>query len=193
MCSVSKRCLHCLHVSVVSSFPMVPQLVYVNVIESFSRLVQEFDKVMGKYSPSTGFPEHPTLEKLLQVCPKYQFELLHFPRRFSNFSFLLKVLNMSWKQETLELQDAMTADLADPTGGSVNVNGQIWRWWGTVIHRVILVSPMAASGTLFSFFLGGKGGRLSVNTRSDSVVLIVSYTTTNKRTRKHNTILRNFN
>ncbi|KAG8940000.1 hypothetical protein FRC04_005685 [Tulasnella sp. 424] len=110
-------CLHFpLHLSLILLLEGIKNVfIYVNVVESFSRLAQEFDKVMGKYSPSTGFPEHPTLEKLLQV------------------------LNISWKQETIKLQDAITADLADPTGGSVNVNGQIWRWWGTVIHSVILL------------------------------------------------------
>lgn len=61
--------------------------------------------------------------------------LLFFPPIF------LQVLQMSWQQERIEIQAAMDADSANPAGDFVKYSGKIWKWWGTVIHSVILVSP----------------------------------------------------
>lgn len=60
-----------------------------------------------------------------------------------------QVLKMSWQQEKIDLEVALKADLADPTGSRVNVGSQLWRWWGTVIHNVILVSPTEVFRDLF--------------------------------------------
>ncbi|KIO30442.1 hypothetical protein M407DRAFT_5644 [Tulasnella calospora MUT 4182] len=87
----------------------------VNVNESFDRLGVAFEDVTSAFSTTGQFPEHPRLEKLLRV------------------------LKMSWQQEANDLMVAIQKDGADPTGAGVNVDSQIWRWWGTVLHNVILL------------------------------------------------------
>ncbi|KAG8926507.1 hypothetical protein FRC00_002859, partial [Tulasnella sp. 408] len=112
------------------------QLVSVNVNESFTRLSTAFDDVVGIFRDTNQFPEHPRLEKLLRV------------------------LKMSWQQEANDLMLAMEKDSADPTGGTVNVDSQIWRWWGTVIHNVILLyNDQSDPEAEFAFnqFLAAKG------------------------------------
>ncbi|KAG8959653.1 hypothetical protein FRC05_007597 [Tulasnella sp. 425] len=99
--------------------------IYVNVMQSFVRLDTAFSDVINVYDSTRVFVNHPRLEKLLRV------------------------LKMSWQQEKIDLEVALKADLADPTGSRVNAGSQLWRWWGTVIHNVILVSPTEALRDLF--------------------------------------------
>lgn len=108
-------CLHFpLHLSLILLLEGIKNVfIYVNVVESFDRLNIAFEEVVNEYNSSSLFPDHPLLEKLLRV------------------------LKMSWQQEKSDLQVAINADLAN--GGDVNVESQIWRWWGTVIHNVILL------------------------------------------------------
>ncbi|KAG8935218.1 hypothetical protein FRC01_005474 [Tulasnella sp. 417] len=89
--------------------------IYANVMESFNRLDAAFTDVIDEFDATGKFPDHPKLEKLLRV------------------------LQLSWQQEAKDLLDALNKDAADPTGNRVNVFSQIWRWWGTVIQKVILL------------------------------------------------------
>ncbi|KAG8938796.1 hypothetical protein FRC04_007525 [Tulasnella sp. 424] len=112
-------CLHFpLHLSLILVLEGIKNVfIYANVIESFARLTEAFREVMDEFESTqfTKLPEHPRLETLLQV------------------------LQMSWQQERVEIQAAMDADWANPTGDFVKFNSQIWKWWGTVVHSVILL------------------------------------------------------
>ncbi|KAG9041958.1 hypothetical protein FS837_011540 [Tulasnella sp. UAMH 9824] len=89
--------------------------IYVNVLEAFNRLMDAFNEVWEEYGRTDKFPDHPTLEKLLRV------------------------LDTSWQEEKSTLLDAIDKDAADPLDQGINVAGQIWRWYGDMIHKVILL------------------------------------------------------
>ncbi|KAG9043731.1 hypothetical protein FS837_009198 [Tulasnella sp. UAMH 9824] len=110
-------CLHFpLHLSLILLLEGVKNVyIYANVLESFDRLDAGFTDVVKEFNATGVFPEHPRLEKLLRV------------------------LQISWQQEANDLVDALNRDAADPAGGRINVDSQLWRWWGTVIHNVILL------------------------------------------------------
>ncbi|KAG9019443.1 hypothetical protein FRB90_002266 [Tulasnella sp. 427] len=105
-----------LHLSLILLLEGVKNVfIYTNVIESFERLSMAFEDVTNDYTSSATFPDHPKLEKLLRV------------------------LQLSWQQEKNDLLQAIQKDNADAEGDGVNVASQIWRWWATVVHSVILV------------------------------------------------------
>ncbi|KAG8956416.1 hypothetical protein FRC00_004992, partial [Tulasnella sp. 408] len=129
--------------------------IYVNVNESFTRLSTAFDDVVKTFTDTNQFPEHPRLEKLLRV------------------------LKMSWQQEANDLMLAMQKDSADPTGGTVNVDSQIWRWWGTVIHNVILLyndQPDPEAEFAFNQFLAANDTAIAADFNNpDETPLLSSF------------------
>ncbi|KAG8917453.1 hypothetical protein FRC00_013605, partial [Tulasnella sp. 408] len=110
-------CLHFpLHLSLILLLEGVKNVyIYANVLESINRLNAAFTDTVDEFAATGAFPAHPRLEKLLRV------------------------LQISWQQEANDLLDALTRDAEDPAGGSDNVQSQLWRWWATVIHNVILL------------------------------------------------------
>ncbi|KAG9041960.1 hypothetical protein FS837_011542 [Tulasnella sp. UAMH 9824] len=128
--------------------------IYVNVNESFNRLSAAFDDVVTTFTATTQFPAHPRLEKLLRV------------------------LNMSWQQEANDLMLAMQKDSADPTGGSVNVDSQIWRWWGTVLHGVIMLyndQPDPEAEYAFNQFLAANDTAIAADFNTDGAPLLSGF------------------
>lgn len=60
---------------------------------------------------------------------------------FGPFPFAEKVIGISWQEKANSLGDAITRDAAEWTDASWNnVTSTYWKWWGDVIHNVILVS-----------------------------------------------------
>lgn len=106
------------------------------MLESINRLNAAYKETVDEYDATGAFPAHPRLEKLLRVRSFVRSRI--FP--FLIPLFFEKVLQISWQQEANDLVDALARDAADPDGGRVNVFSQLWRWWATVLHGVILVS-----------------------------------------------------
>lgn len=67
-------------------------------------------------------------------------------RSFGSFS-LIKVLEISWQEEKQLLETTINKYVTDPDDDGSGVDGKFWRWWGQVIHKVILVSPGGNQGT----------------------------------------------
>ncbi|KIO30441.1 hypothetical protein M407DRAFT_20501 [Tulasnella calospora MUT 4182] len=112
-----------LHLSLILLLEGVKNVfIFVNVQESINRLFNGFKEVWDEYGDTGSFPEHPTLEKLLQV------------------------LDASWQQEKATLLDAIAKDDAAPPGEGINVASQIWRWYGGTIHDVILTKGLSMLG-----------------------------------------------
>ncbi|KAG9043730.1 hypothetical protein FS837_009197 [Tulasnella sp. UAMH 9824] len=110
-------CLHFpLHLSLILLLEGVKNVfIYANLMESINRLNKAVEETWDVFYTTGQFPEHPPLEKLLIV------------------------LNLSWQQEEKTILDAMAKDLADLSGDQMNVGIRLWRWWGDVIHRVIML------------------------------------------------------
>ncbi|KIO30438.1 hypothetical protein M407DRAFT_5641 [Tulasnella calospora MUT 4182] len=110
-------CLHFpLHLSLILLLEGVKNIfIAANVLESVNRLGAALSDAVIQYSETGLFPQHPRLEKLLRV------------------------LQMSWQQEVNDLVDAINKDAVLPTGDTFNLDSQLWRWWGTVMHNLFLL------------------------------------------------------
>ncbi|KAG9043732.1 hypothetical protein FS837_009199 [Tulasnella sp. UAMH 9824] len=110
-------CLHFpLHLSLILLLEGVKDVfIYVNVIEGLNRLNAALQDAVNRFAETGQFPEHPRIEKLLRV------------------------LQISWQQEVNDLLEALKRDAAEPTGNNINLYSQLWRWWGTVTHSLLLL------------------------------------------------------
>ncbi|KAG8935217.1 hypothetical protein FRC01_005473 [Tulasnella sp. 417] len=102
-----------LHLSLILLLEGIKNLfIYVNVLEALNLLQTAFEDVVTYFNDNSKFPDHPRLEKLLLV------------------------LKMSWEQE---VNDMWAAISSNSTNAAETTSSQMWRWWSTVTHNVILM------------------------------------------------------
>ncbi|KAG9029106.1 hypothetical protein FS837_003639 [Tulasnella sp. UAMH 9824] len=102
-----------LHLSLILLLEGIKNLfIYVNVLEALTLLSNAFSDVVTYFNENGKFPDNPRLEKLLLV------------------------LKMSWEQE---VNDVWAAISSDSTNAAETTSSQLWRWWSTVTHNVIMM------------------------------------------------------
>ncbi|KIO30437.1 hypothetical protein M407DRAFT_20499 [Tulasnella calospora MUT 4182] len=103
-----------LHLSLILLLEGMKNLfLYINVLEALALLGAAFQEVVTHLNETGEFRKNTKLEKLLLV------------------------LNMSWEQEVNDVWTAaINSDSATRTDATAS---QMWRWWSTVTHNVILM------------------------------------------------------
>ncbi|KAG9041959.1 hypothetical protein FS837_011541 [Tulasnella sp. UAMH 9824] len=90
--------------------------IYLNVLDLIRILRNAFNDALDALHKTGHFPEHPELETQLRV------------------------IGISWKEGADSLGNAIIRDDAEWSDESWNnVASTLWRWWGGVIHNVILL------------------------------------------------------
>ncbi|KAG9043733.1 hypothetical protein FS837_009200 [Tulasnella sp. UAMH 9824] len=101
-----------LHLSLILLLEGMKNLfIYINVLEALALLSTAFKEAVMYFNENGKFPEDSRLEKLLLV------------------------LTMSWEQEVNDMRAVISSN---PTNATEAVRSQVWRWWSTVTHNVIL-------------------------------------------------------